>query len=87
MNRRVPVALIAAAILATTGALTASAAGSSSSSASITTREIKGGQKTTLVRGTAGSGELAPAAGPEAGTIRQAVANRSMSSRAKTTRI
>ncbi|HEX2626038.1 MAG TPA: hypothetical protein VHL56_03950 [Candidatus Limnocylindrales bacterium] len=88
MNRRVPVALIAAAVLATTSALAVSAAGTSSrSNATITTRVIKGGQKTTLHRGTAGGGELAPAVGPEAGTIREAVANRSESSRAKATRI
>ncbi|HET7182248.1 MAG TPA: hypothetical protein VFI15_08475, partial [Candidatus Limnocylindrales bacterium] len=80
-------ALIAAAVLATTGALTASAAGSSSSSAAtITTRQIHGGQKTTLKRGTNGGGELAPAIGPEAATVREAVANRSLSSRAKATR-
>ena len=49
MNRRVLLALAAAAVMASTGVLTASAAGTSStSSATITTREVKGGQKTVL---------------------------------------
>jgi hypothetical protein len=88
MNRRALLALAAAAVMASTGALTASAAGTtSSSSAKITTRVVQGGQKTFLARGTNGGGELAPAVGPEAGTIRQAVANRSLSSKAKVTRI
>ena len=87
MNRRVLLALIASAVLATTGALTASAAGTASTSAKITTREVKGGQKTVLARGANGGGELAPATGPEAATIREAVANRSLSSRAKATRV
>jgi hypothetical protein len=86
MNRRALLALAAAAVLASTGALTASAAGTTSSSAKITTREVKGGQKTVLARGTAGGGELAPAIGPEAATVREAVANRSLSSQAKATR-
>ncbi len=86
MNRRALLALAAAAVMASTGALTASAAGTTSSDAKITTREVKGGQKTHLARGTNGGGELAPAVGPEAATVREAVANRSLSSRAKATR-
>jgi hypothetical protein len=80
--------LSAAALLAASGALTATAAASTSTSAhaAVTTRVVKGGQKTVLARGTNGGGELAPAVGPEAGTIRQAVANRSLSSNAKVTR-
>jgi hypothetical protein len=89
MNRRALFALSAAALLAASGALTATAAASTSTSASatLTTREVKGGQKTFLARGNPGGGELAPAVGPEAGTIREAVANRSLSSNAKVTRI
>lgn len=87
MNRKALLALAAAAVMASTGVLTASAAGTtSSSSATSTTREVKGGQKTVLARGTNGGGELAPAIGPEAATIREAVANRSLSSRARATR-
>jgi hypothetical protein len=87
MNRRALLALAAAAVMASTGALTASAAGTTSTSAKITTREVKGGQKTVLNRGSNGGGELAPAIGPEAATIRAAVANRSLSSKAKSTRV
>lgn len=46
-----------------------------------TTRVVPGGQHTRLSG--AGNGELAPEVGPEAGTVREAVANRSLSSRAK----
>lgn len=86
MNRRALLALAAATALAATGTLTAAAAGSTTSAATVTTREVKGGQVTHLARGSNGGGELAPAIGPESGTIKEAVANRSLSSRAKSTR-
>ncbi|HEX3265352.1 MAG TPA: hypothetical protein VHR16_06755 [Candidatus Limnocylindrales bacterium] len=85
MNRRALLALAAASVLAATGTLTAAAAGGTTSAATITTREVKGGQVTHLARGTYG-GELAPAVGPEAGTTREAVANRSLSSKAMAAR-
>jgi hypothetical protein len=86
MNRRALLAFAAAAVMAGTGTLTAAAAGSTTSPAKITTREVKGGQVTHLRRGTNGGGELAPAIGPESGTIKEPVANRSLSSKAKATR-
>ena len=86
MYRRAVVAMMAATVLITSGALTASAAGGSANGATITTREVKGGQKTVLARGTVGNGELAPQSGPEAVSDHEPVANRSLSSRAKATR-
>ena len=64
MYRRAVVAMMAATVLITSGALTASAAGGGANGATMTTREVKGGQKTVLARGTAGGSELAPAIGP-----------------------
>jgi len=85
MYRRAVVALMAAAVLITSGALTANAAGGNG--AKITTREVKGGQKTVLAKGTYGGGELAPQSGPEAVSDHAPVANRSLSSRANATRM
>src|SRR4051812_14194556 len=64
----------------------AGAAGTDGSGAVVTTRAVPGGQKTRLERGTAGGGEVAPAIGDEAATPKAAVANRSLSSRAKADR-
>ncbi|HZC74126.1 MAG TPA: hypothetical protein VE442_25800 [Jatrophihabitans sp.] len=74
------------AALTTAGLAVALPASTSAAPAPIsgTTRVVPGGQHTTLSG--AGNGELAPAVGPEAGTVREPVANRSLSSNAKVTR-
>jgi hypothetical protein len=75
-----------AGAVAAPGAVGAAAASSGGSSgATITSRVIHGGQSTQLVAGATG-GELAAAVGPEASTARAPVANRSLSSNARSTR-
>jgi hypothetical protein len=85
-STRLAVGVSVAALLLSTGVLTVNAAGPGGGDAAITTRVIKGGQTTVLARGTAGAGEVAPAIGPEAAIMRTAVANRSLSSNAKSSR-
>ncbi|MDT4940233.1 MAG: hypothetical protein QOJ34_322 [Pseudonocardiales bacterium] len=75
------VALTTAGLAVVVPASATAAAGSSTHGI---TRVVHGGQRAYLNGG--GNGELAPAVGPEAGTIREAVANRSLSSRAKALR-
>jgi hypothetical protein len=83
--RRAAAAAMALALLGSTAVLTANAA-SGASGATVTTRVIKGGQTTVLRKGSTGTGEVAPASGPEAATLRTPVANRSLSSNAKPNR-
>ncbi|MGH7732683.1 MAG: hypothetical protein ACREOE_03010, partial [Gemmatimonadales bacterium] len=87
MHRRALLALTAAAVLASSGAMVANAAaGTAGANSGITTRIVKGGQKTVLARGVAGNGELAPQSGPESISDHVPVANRSLSSQAKAIR-
>src|SRR5690348_2897146 len=86
MNRS-KLAVLAAAALATAGLGVAVPPGADAAAAVTkgVTRVVPGGQHTRLSAG-GGSGELAPAVGPEAATVRAPVANRSLSSRAKALR-
>jgi hypothetical protein len=79
--------VLAAAVLATAGLGVAVPPGADAASVATAgvTRVVPGGQHTRLSAG-GGAGELAPAVGPEAATVREAVANRSLSSRAKSLR-
>ena len=87
MSRRtVSLAGVAALALSALVAIPANPAGAATTSAAITTRVVKGGQKTQISRATPGAGEVAPAIGPEASATKEAVANRSLSSKARATR-
>jgi hypothetical protein len=75
-----------ALVAASSGATAGTAAAVAAPAAAVTTRVIHGGQTTRLGRGTATTGETAPVIGPEAATVRAAVANRSAASQARSTR-
>jgi hypothetical protein len=77
--------VLAAAGLVTIAVAVPAAATPSTASAAITTRVVHGGQVTRIKSDTT-AGELAPAIGPEAATVKGAVANRSLSSKASATR-
>ena len=83
---RLVVGFAAAALLAGSSSLAVPVASVQGSSAHITTRVVHGGTKTTLRRGNAGGTEVKPGIGDAATGPKEPVANRSQSSRAKSTR-
>jgi hypothetical protein len=79
---------LASALLLVSGTVivSSSGAGAAAQGPAITTRVVHGGSTTHLAKGTDSAGETAPDSGPESGTVRAPVANRSQSSQARATR-